>query len=136
MDTFESSIKEIKYSQETVFSKISDLNNLKSVEDKLPKDKIKSMTYDSDSVTITVDSVGSLSLRIIERQPYKTIKFVADQAPILFNMWIQLLSTGEESCKMKVTIKAELNMLTRNFLKKPLQDGVEKIATMISMIKF
>lgn len=136
MDTFESSIKEIKYSQETVFSKISDLNNLKSVEDKLPKDKIKSMTYDSDSVTITVDSVGSLSLRIIERQPYKTIKFVADQAPILFNMWIQLLPTSEESCKMKVTIKAELNMLTRNFLKKPLQDGVEKIATMISMIKF
>lgn len=136
MDTFESSIKEIKYSQETVFSKISDLNNLKSVEDKLPKDKIKSMTYDSDSVTITVDPVGSLSLRIIERQPYKTIKFVADQAPILFNMWIQLLPTSEESCKMKVTIKAELNMLTRNFLKKPLQDGVEKIATMISMIKF
>lgn len=136
MDTFESSIKEIKYSQEIVFSKISDLNNLKSVEDKLPKDKIKSMTYDSDSVTITVDPVGSLSLRIIERQPYKTIKFVADQAPILFNMWIQLLPTSEESCKMKVTIKAELNMLTRNFLKKPLQDGVEKIATMISMIKF
>lgn len=136
MDTFESSIKEIKYSQETVFYKISDLNNLNSVEYKLPKDKIKSMTYDSDSVTITVDPVGSLSLRIIERQPYKTIKFVADQAPIQFNMWIQLLPTSEVSCKMKVTIKAELNMLTRNFLKKPLQDGVEKIATMISMIKF
>lgn len=136
MDTFESSIKEIKYSQEIVFTKISDLNNLKSVEDKLPKDKIKSMTYNSDSVTITVDPVGSLSLRIIEREPYKTIKFIADQAPIQFNMWIQLLPTSDESCKMKVTIKAELNMLTRNFLKKPLQDGVEKIATMISMIKF
>ena len=46
---------------------------------------------------------------------------------IPFNFWIQLLPTGEFSCKMKLTIKAELNMFIKGMVKKPLQAVLDKL---------
>ena len=67
---FESSVKHIPYSQERVYNKLSDLNNLNSVHDRLDEIKEKSggkledMSFDQDSITIKVQGIA-LSLRII-----------------------------------------------------------------------
>ena len=55
---------------------------------------------------------------------------------ISFNFWIQLLPTGEFSCKMKLTIKAELKMFIKGMVKKPFQEGIEKIADALAMIPY
>ena len=38
--------------------------------------------------------------------------------------------------KMKLTIKAELNMFIKGMVKKPLQEGIEKIADALAMIPY
>ena len=87
MAQYESSIKHIPYSQERVYNKLSDLNNLNSVRDRLDliKDKLdgklEDMTFDSDSLTLKVQGFN-LTLRIIEREPLKCIKFEGDKTPI------------------------------------------------------
>ena len=147
--TFESNIKQIPHKQESVFNTLSDLNNLQvlkdrfeQVKDQIPEDKrkemekLKDLRFDSDSITINAPMVGDLKMRIIDRDFPKTIKFETENSPIPFNFWIQLLPTGEFSCKMKLTIKAELNMFINGMVKKPLQEGIEKFADALAMIPY
>ena len=141
MAQYESSIKHIPYSQERVYNKLSDLNNLKSVRARLEliKDKLdgklEDMSFDSDSLTLKVQGFN-LTLRIIEREPLKCIKFEGDKTPIPLNLWIQILPEGMDNAKMKVTIRAEVNMFMKAMVAKPLQEGVEKLADMLSMIPY
>ena len=147
--TFESNIKQIPHKQESVFNTLSDLNNPQVLKDRfeqvkalIPEDKrkemekLKDLRFDSDSITINAPMVGDLKMRIIDRDFPKTIKFETENSPIPFNFWIQLLPTGEFSCKMKLTIKAELNMFIKGMVKKPLQEGIEKIADALAMIPY
>ncbi len=117
-------------------------NRFEQVKDQIPEDKrkemekLKDLRFDSDSITINAPMVGDLKMRIIDRDFPKTIKFETENSPIPFNFWIQLLPTGEFSCKMKLTIKAELNMFIKGMVKKPLQEGIEKIADALAMIPY
>lgn len=134
MVQFESSVKCVPYSQERVFNKLSDLSNLESVRDKLA-DKVQGLEFDSDAMSFTVQGI-SVTLRIIEREPYKCIKFESDKSPVPMNLWIQILPVETEQAKLKVTIRAEVNMFMKAMVSKPLQDGVEKLAEMLSMIPY
>ncbi|WP_455664511.1 SRPBCC family protein [Phocaeicola sp.] len=134
MAQFESSVKFVPYSQERVFNKLSDLSNLESVRDKLA-DKVQGLAFDSDTMSFTVQGV-SITLRIIEREPYKCIKFESEKSPVPMNLWIQILPVDTEQAKLKVTIRAEVNMFMRAMVAKPLQDGVDKLAEMLSVIPY
>lgn len=138
---FESNVKHVPYSQGRVYNKLSDLNNLEEVRERLDmvKDKLdgklEDMSFDRDSITLKVQGI-SLTLRIIEREPLKCIKFEGDKSPIPLNLWIQILPVTQEEAKMKVTIRAEVNMFMKAMVSKPLQEGVEKLADMLAMLPY
>ena len=136
MSKFESSIKQINYPVEAVYRNISDLTNLERVRDRVPEDKLKDFQFDSDSVQVSVDPVGVIKLRIIEREENKCVKFEAEQSPLPFNLWIQVLPVTAETSKMKVTVKADILFMLKGMVARPLQDGVEKIADALSQIPF
>ena len=136
MTKFESSVKQIPYSQEAVYRNISDLRNLEKVRDRVPEDKIDSFSFDEDTVSVNVPPVGELKLRIIEREEPKCVKFETAQSPVPFNVWIQVLPVSETASKMKVTVKAELNPFIKGMVSGPLQDGVEKIADALAQIPY
>lgn len=136
MTKFESSVKVIPYAQERVFDKLSDLSNLESLKDRIPADKVKNMSFDTDTLSFSVDPVGQLTLKIIEREPPKCIKFETTNSPLPFNMWIQLVAVSEEECKIKVTIGLEVNPFMKAMVQKPLQEGLEKMVDMLSMIPY
>ena len=135
MSKFESGIKHIPHPQTAVYNALSDLRNLDKVKDKLPEDKIKDLSFDSDSLTIGAP-MGSVSMRIIEREEPKCIKFATEKSPIAANLWIQIVPEGEEACKMKLTIKADINPFIKGMVSKPLQEGLEKIADVLAMIPY
>ena len=135
MSKFESGIKHIPHPQTAVYNALSDLSNLDKVKDKLPEDKIKDLSFDSDSLTIGAP-MGSVSMSIIEREEPKCIKFATEKSPIAANLWIQIVPEGEEACKMKLTIKADINPFIKGMVSKPLQEGLEKIADVLAMIPY
>lgn len=136
MTKFESDIKFIPFSQENVYEKLSNLNNLEKVKDKLPQDKVKNLTFDADSVSIEVPPVGNITLQVVEKEPCKCIKFGTTTSPLPFNLWIQLLPVSSNECKMKLTIGMELNPFMKTMVQKPLQEGLQKIADMLAMIQY
>ncbi|MBO5186780.1 MAG: SRPBCC family protein [Prevotella sp.] len=136
MSKFESSIKQIPYSQAAVYGGISNLENLERVRDRVPEDKVKDFRFDHDSVSINVAPVGELTMRIINREEPKCVKFEAVQSPIPFYLWIQVLPVTETSSKMKLTLEADLNPFIKGMVSGPLQDGLEKIADALAMIPY
>ena len=141
MVQFESNVKHVPYSQERVYGKLEDLNNLALLKERLEQmreklgDKIQDVTFDRDSLTLTVQGMN-VTLRIIEREPCKCIKFEGEKSPIPMNLWIQILPVSEDQAKMKVTVRAEVNMFMKTMVSKPLQEGVEKLADMLAMITY
>ena len=136
MTKFESSVKQIPYPVENVYRNISDLSNLERVRDRIPEDKLQEFQFDSDSVQVSVAPVGTIKLRIIEREENKCVKFETEQSPIPFNLWIQVLPVNETESKMKVTVKADIPFMLKGMVSGPLQDGVEKIADALSQIPY
>ncbi|MBE6266311.1 MAG: SRPBCC family protein [Prevotella ruminicola] len=133
---FESSVKLIPYSQQAVYNNISDLRNLEKVRDRVPEDKVQDFSFDQDTVSLNVAPVGELKLRICDREEPKCVKFETVQSPVPFNVWVQVLPVDENSSKMKVTVKAELNPFIKSMVEKPLQEGVEKIADALAMVHY
>jgi len=136
MTKFESSVKQIPYPVEDVYRNISDLNNLERVRDRIPEDKLKSFSFDKDSVSVNVAPVGDLKLRIIEREENKCVKFEGVQTPLPFNLWIQVLPVTATESKMKIPVQAHIPLMLKGMVAGPLQDGVEKIADALSQIPF
>ena len=136
MSTFESSIRQIAHPQERVYAMLSDLNNLERLRNRLPEDKMKDLSFTSDTLSIDVPPVGNIRLRIVERTAPKCIKFETEQSPVPFNFWIQVLPVTEATSKMKLTIKADLNPFIKGMVKKPLEEGIEKIADALQMIDY
>lgn len=136
MSNFESSVKVIPYSQERVYSKLSDLSNLEAIKDRLPQDKVQDLSFDSDTLSFSVSPIGQLTLQIVEREPSKCIKLATTNSPIPFNMWIQLVAIGEEECKVKVAIGMDINPFMKAMVQKPLQEGLEKMVEMLAVINY
>ena len=136
MTKFESSVKQVPYPVENVYRNLSDLSNLERVRDRIPEDKLQDFQFDSDSVQVSVAPVGTIKLRIIEREENKCVKFETEQSPLPFNLWIQVLPVNETESKMKITVKADIPFMLKGMVSGPLQDGVEKIADALSMVPY
>ena len=148
MTKFESSVKQIPHSQRSVYAMVSDLSNIQRLKDHLPeeatdndemnkvKDKLKNLSFDQDSLSINVDPIGQVSMRIIERDEPKMIKLESEKSPFAFKFWIQVLPVTEASSKMKLTIDADIPFFAKSMVAKPLQEGIEKIADALAMIPF
>ena len=136
MANFESSVKIITYSQERVYEKLSDLSNLEKIKDRLPEDKVKDISFDTDTLSFSVTPVGQLILKIVEREPCNYIKLETTNSPLPFSLVIQLMSTSEEECNIKIAISMEINPFMKAMVQKPLQEGLEKMVEMLSLINY
>ena len=152
----ETGVKTVNYPQETVYAKISDLTNLKSIKEKFNnpelQEKMKAETsgekieqigktletleFDTDSVIMDVKPVGRVSISIIEREQPKLVKFSSTQSPVGFKMWVQLLPVTNDTCKMKITVDASVNPFVGAMIEKPLKEGAEKLADMLSKLPY
>ena len=151
---FESEVKIIPQVQQVVYDRFADLNNLASLKERLndpevqaklaeevPADKLgdlrsytEGMTFDTDSLTIA-SPLGQITLRIVERDQPKCIKFASEGAPVQLYVWVQLLPQGEMETKMRVTVGAEVNFFMKGMVAKPLQQAADGLANILSAIR-
>ena len=136
MTEFVSEVKTIPHDEDRIFTMLSDLSNLERIKDRLPQDKIQDFEFDSDSCSFAVAPVGKITLRIVERERNKTIKFETTNSPVPLFLWIQLKQVAPEDTKMKMTIKADLNPFIKPMVSKPLQDALDKIAVVIASLPY
>lgn len=159
MTEYKSDIKKIFAPVERVYGKLADLNNLAAFQQGLDNpevmrrlqeqtrdkvtpeqmqqivEKLRSLHFDTDSVQGDTP-MGPATLRIIEREPDKTIKFALEGMPVAANMWIQLLPNGNSECAMRLTLKADLSFFLRQLVGKKLEQGIDGMAQMIASLPY
>lgn len=159
MTEYKSEVKKIYFPQGNVYAKLSDLSNLSVIQQNLDNpmlrdnilnqagdkvtpeqldqiiEKLRGLQFDQDSVSGN-SPLGNITLRIIEREEPKTVKFALEGAPVLANMWIQLLPAGDYECAMRLTVKADLNFFIKQMVGKKLQQGVDGLAQMLASLPY
>ena len=136
MSKYDSGVKQLPHPQTAVYNTLSDLNNIERIKDRIPADQVKDLAFDRDSVSVNVAPVGSIKLRIVDRDEPKCIKFETENSPVPFNLWVQLLPVTDTTCKMRVTVKADIPLFLKPMLGNKLQDGVDKIADALAMLPY
>ena len=158
LQKYESEIKYLNFEQTLVYEKLSDLRNLDNLRQKIADpaaaDLLKSnlppeikpeqidkfreyaekMELGADYIKIA-SPMGEVTLRLVEQEAPKCLKFAGEGAPLPLTMWIQLLSTAE-GCKMKLTIGAEVNMFMKAMVNKPLQKAANGLADMLARLPY
>lgn len=151
---FESEIKYIPQPQETVYRRFSDLSNLGALKERLndpavlqkmseqvPADKLDEVRKYAEGITSDADTlhlatpVGEINLRVVERDEPKCVKLASEGAPIQLYLWLQFLPHGENECKMKVTVGAEVNFFMKGMVAKPLQQAADGLADMLAAVR-
>lgn len=160
MSEYKSEVKTVFAPQQRVFDKLSNLNNLSVVQQLTENpdmrqrfeeqmegkvsvqqldtivEKIKTLQFDRDSVTTDAGMLGNITLRIIEREEPKCVKFALEGAPLQANLWVQLLPASEEQSAMRITLRADLNFFLKQMLGNKLQEGVNGLAQMLASIPY
>jgi hypothetical protein len=136
MADFTSKVKTIPYNDDKIFAVLSDMSNLERVREHIPQDKIRDFSFDRDTCSFTVEPAGSVTFQIVEREPYKTIKFSTTNSPIPLLMWIQLKQVAENDTKLKMTVRAELSPFIKPMVSRPLQEAIDKISEIVANLPY
>ena len=144
-----SEVKIISFPIEKVYDRLSNLKNieklfntgkLKEVKDKIPNAfdfKFDNFQATEDECSFKIKLIGKVGLKIVEREANKLVKIKGSEGvPFDFNCWLQLLHVNDDSCKIRLTIHADMNPTIKMMVNKHLEEGVNKIADALTKIDF
>lgn len=144
MTTIKSERKPINASAEKVYLKLSDLDNLKPLLERIPREQIpedKREMFDnlkitSDSITIPAGPVGEIKLMVTDLMPYSLIQLTGEGTPIPLVMQMEINETGHESCEVQISLSLEVPMMLRPMISGPVKNVVDQFAHVLSSIPF
>jgi len=152
MARYESQVKEVNALQESVYNRLSDLSQLQAMKDNMPqemKEQIKAKMNEEtggklqlSNFSFTTDAANfkasgmDVCIRIIEREPVKCVKFSADNSPVAFTIWIQMLPAGPYTTKIRVTLDVDIPFYLRPMIGGKLDGAADQIAEMLTKIPY
>ncbi|MDP4278396.1 MAG: SRPBCC family protein, partial [Bacteroidota bacterium] len=93
-------------------------------------------TFTSDTCSFNVPNIGTIALRIVEREPAKTVKLVTEKSPVPFTCWIQLTQAAPEDTRLKLTLRADIPFMLKGMVSKPLENMVQKVAEALAALPY
>lgn len=131
---------------EMVYNHLSDFKNLSrfltdelidKVSGSLPGVSIENFESDSDSCSFTVSGIGRTEIRVVDREPYTTIKVKGGgDLPVELTFWIQLLPLAPYETKLRLTLHTEMSMMVKMVVGNKLEEGVNRLATALAALPY
>ncbi len=119
-------------SDERIFNFISDFRNISRM---IPPD-VKDWNATENTCTFSVKG-QAVTLEMVDKEPFKVIKISGtDKSPYKFNIWIQLKGLSAYETAARIVVKAELNMIMRAAVKKPLQQGMDQLVEYLKLLPY
>lgn len=113
-----------KRSEKELFEYIGDMNNMPPI---LPE-QVVDIKADNDSLAFTIQGMGSVALRVKEREPNKLIQLVPEgKVPFQFVLNVHIRN-NEQQTECCFEIDASLNPLMQMMASRPLQNLVNMMA--------
>ena len=111
-------------SEQELFAIVSDMRNIPAL---LPEQAIN-VQANEDSLSFTVQGMGSIALRVSQRITYSLVQLVpVGKVPFPFVLSIKIAGLGN-NCRVMFEIDADMNPLMAMMAKRPLQNLVDMMA--------
>jgi len=146
LNKYVSEVKLVNTNQQVVFNYLSNFENLSSylnsgliekITEKLPQIKITDFESDQDSCKFNITGIGLAKIKIVTREPFKTVKVESSGGlPISFTFWIQLLPVDQYQTKMRLTLHAEMSMMIKMMAGNKLEEGIDQLADTLSKLPY
>jgi len=146
LNKYISDVKMINHNQQVVFEYLSNFEHLASylnsglienITRQVPQIKITDFESNRDSCKFNITGFGVAEIRIVNRDPYKTIKVESSGGlPINFTFWIQLLPVDSYQTKMRLTLHAEMSMMIKMMAGNKLEEGINQLAETLSKLPY
>ncbi len=141
-----SDVRLVNNNQEIIFNYLSNFENLSKyvneglltkLTEQIPQIKISNFESDADSCRFKIAGMGLAEIRIIEREPQKTIKIKSTGSlPVEIVFWIQLLAVSPLETKLRLTLDAEMSMMIKMMVNKKLEEGINRLADMLAGLPY
>ena len=146
MEKYISDVKLIDHNQQIVFEHLANFENLaeylnsgliEKITKQVPQVKITDFESDRDSCKFNITGMGVAKIRIVNREPFKTIKVESSGGlPLSFTFWVQLLPVTPQQTKMRLTLHADMNMMIKMMAGNRLQEGINQLAETLSKLPY
>jgi hypothetical protein len=141
-----SDVKIVNNNQEIIYNYLSNFENLSKyvnegllakMTEQIPQIQISNFESDADSCRFQIGGMGLAEIRIIEREPHKTIKVGSSGSlPVSIVFWIQLLPVSDYETKLRLTLDAEMSMMIKMMVNKKLEEGINRMADMLAALPY
>lgn len=130
----ESKIGKLAVQDEKAYNFITNFNNFKHL---IPEGKVKNWLSDENSCSFSVDPIGDVGFKIIEKEPFKLVKLSnQEKTKIDFFLWVQLKQVENNDTRVKLTMEVKLNPFMEMMAKKPLQEFIDKLVDQMEQYNF
>lgn len=146
VNKYVSEVKTIDHNQQVVFNYLSNFENLSAylnsgliekITEKVPQIKITDFESDQDSCKFNITGLGVAQIKIVNREPFKTIKVESSGGlPLSFTFWIQLMPIDSYKTKMRLTLHAEMSMMIKMMAGSKLEEGINQLADTLSKLPY
>jgi carbon monoxide dehydrogenase subunit G len=141
-----SDVKIVRNNQEIIYNYLSNFENLskyinegllEKMTEQIPQIKISNFESDVDSCRFQISGLGLAEIRIIDREPFKTIKVTSSGSlPVSITFWIQLLPVDAYETKLRLVLDADMNMMIKMMVNKKLEEVINKMADMLAALPY
>lgn len=139
MSTFKSSEKVIAADRCTVYRRLLNPESFKGLAANVPenlKSQIGNITVEGDMITLEAKPVGNISFRVVNGVENERVRMETVSSPLPFGVDVYLSDDVPGSTRVYVAITMELNPIIKSMIAKPLQDAVEKLAELLTVIPY
>ncbi len=146
LNKYRSDVKLISHNQQVVFNYLANFENLsgylnsgliEKITEKIPQIKITDFQSDQDSCKFNITGLGVAEIKIVNRDPFKTIKVESSGGlPLSFVFWIQLIPVDQFQTKLRLTLHAEMSMMIKMMAASKLEEGINQLADTLSKLPY
>ena len=131
MSEIKSQIVKITESDEHIYHFISDFTNF----EQLMPPQVQDLKISQDNCSFTIQGMPTIHLTISERMPFSHVKMEAKDGKLPFSLRCALEKIDDSSCQAQFIFEAELNMMMKMMVEKPLTNFLNLLAEKLREIK-
>lgn len=144
MAVYKSENIKLNASAEAVYNKLSNLENLRGMLDKVPADKIpedKRQMFDnikitSDTIEVPGGPMGNLTFRVVEREAPRLIKLKGEGIPIQMALVLNVLPVTESTSEANVDIDIDIPLMLKPMIGGQIQKIADQFGQVLGAIPF
>lgn len=144
MATYQSPEVSLHAPAEAVFAKLSNLENLRSLLEKVPADQIPAdkremfdnITITADSITVPGGPVGSLTFRVKEKREPSLIRLEGEGSPVPLSLSLSIAPDGADYSRAQAEIDIAIPAMLKPMVSGPIQKMADQFGQVLKAIPF